>query len=53
MVIGVALAGAIFTIVLGHSVAGETPAILEALRTAYLAAAGIALVGMGVAALRP
>lgn len=52
MVIGVALAGAIYTIVLGHHVAGEAAAILEALRIAYLSAAGIALVGMGIAALR-
>jgi EmrB/QacA subfamily drug resistance transporter len=52
MVIGVAFAGAVYTIVLGHGLAGETTAILEAIRIAYLSAAGIALAGMGVAALR-
>ncbi|MCX6071692.1 MAG: MFS transporter, partial [Chloroflexi bacterium] len=52
MVLGVTFAGAVYTIVLGHSVAGETAAILDAVRIAYLAAAGIALAGMGVAALR-
>jgi MFS family permease len=52
MVLGVAFAGAVYTIVLGHSAGGDGTAILEATRIAYMAAAGIALVGMGIAALR-
>jgi len=52
MVIGVGIAGAIYTTVLSHSMSGETAAILEAIRIAYLTAAGIALAGMGIAALR-
>jgi len=52
MVVGVGFAGAVFTTVLGHSTGGEASAIVAAMRTSYLLAAGIAVVGMGVAALR-
>jgi EmrB/QacA subfamily drug resistance transporter len=52
MVIGVGLAGAVFTTVLGPGGAGEAPAIVEAMRVSYLLAGGLAVVGMGVAALR-
>jgi EmrB/QacA subfamily drug resistance transporter len=52
MVLGVAFAGAIYTTVLSHGAAGEASAILESMRVAYLLAAGIAVAGMGVAALR-
>jgi EmrB/QacA subfamily drug resistance transporter len=52
MVLGVAFAGAIYTIVLGQSVATEAGAILDGVRIAYLSAAAIALAGVGVAALR-
>jgi EmrB/QacA subfamily drug resistance transporter len=52
MVIGVGIAGAIYTTVLSHSGGSETAAILDAVRVSYLLAAGIAVAGMGVAALR-
>jgi len=52
MVIGVGFAGAVYTTVLGHSGAGEASAIVEAMRLTYLLATGIAVLGMGVAALR-
>jgi EmrB/QacA subfamily drug resistance transporter len=52
MVIGVGFAGAVYTTVLSRGATGEASAILEAMRVAYLLAAGIAVVGMGVAALR-
>jgi hypothetical protein len=52
MVIGVGFAGAVYTTVLSHGAAGEASAILEAMRVAYLLAAGIAVAGMGIAAVR-
>jgi hypothetical protein len=52
MVIGVGLAGAVYTTVLGPGSAGEASAIVEAMRVTYLLATGLAVVGMGVAALR-
>ncbi len=52
MVIGVGLAGAVYTTVLGPGGAGEASAIVEAMRLTYLLATGIAVLGMGVAALR-
>ena len=52
MVIGVGIAGAIYTTVLSHSGGSEAAGILDAVRVAYLLAAGIAVAGMGVAALR-
>jgi len=52
MVIGVGIAGAIYTTVLSHSGGSEAAAILDAIRVSYLLAAGVAVAGMGVAALR-
>ncbi len=52
MVIGVGLAGAVYTTVLGPGGAGEASAIVEAMRVSYLLATGLAVVGVGVAALR-
>ena len=52
MVIGVGLAGAVYTTVLGPGGAGEASAIVEAMRVSYLLATGLAVVGMGVASLR-
>ncbi len=52
MVIGVGLAGAVYTTVLGPGGAGEASAIVEAMRVTYLLATGLAVAGMGVAALR-
>lgn len=54
MVLGVGLAGAIFTTLAGG---GETavgsPALFRAIQVSFLAASGIALLGMLVSALRP
>ena len=52
MVVGVGFAGAVFTTILGSSAGSEASAIVAAMRTSYLLAAGVAVVGMGVAALR-
>ena len=52
MVIGVGLAGAVFTTVLGRAGAVEAASIVSAMRASYLLAAGVAVAGMGIAALR-
>jgi hypothetical protein len=52
MVIGVGLAGAVFTTVLGRAGAVEAASIVSAMRASYLLAAAVAVVGMGITALR-
>jgi EmrB/QacA subfamily drug resistance transporter len=52
MVIGVGLAGAVFTTVLGRAGAVEAASIVSALRASYLLAAAVAFAGMGIAGLR-
>lgn len=52
MVMGVGLAGAVFTTVLGRAGALEAASIVSAMRASYLLAAGVAVAGMGIAALR-
>ena len=52
MVMGVGLAGAVFTTVLGRAGALEGASIISAMRVSYLLAAGVAVAGMGIAALR-
>jgi MFS family permease len=53
MVLGVGLAGAVFTTVLAHPLAGATAApLFHAIQVAYLVAAGIALLGTVTSAVR-
>lgn len=52
MVVGVGLAGAVFTTVVGRDGALDGASIVSAMRASYLLAAGLAVTGMGVAALR-
>jgi EmrB/QacA subfamily drug resistance transporter len=52
MVLGVGLAGAIFTTVLARGPAGETASLFAAVRLSFLVAAGVAFLGAVVAAAR-
>lgn len=52
MVMGVAYAGAIYTVVLSRSATGDAAAVLGAMRLAYLGAVGLAVLGAWIAGLR-
>lgn len=52
MVVGVGLAGAVFTTVLGRAGAAEAASIVNAMRASYLLSAGVAVAGLAIAALR-
>jgi EmrB/QacA subfamily drug resistance transporter len=53
MVLGVGLAGAIFTSLAGSSETPDPNGVIMAIRTAYQVAAGVALAGLVLAALKP
>jgi EmrB/QacA subfamily drug resistance transporter len=53
MVLGVGLAGAIFTTVLTHSPSTENPAIFEAVQASFRAAALVGVLGILTAVIRP
>ncbi len=53
MVLGVGLAGAIFTTLMGHSADPQTTSLFNALRVSFITAAAIALAGFGVSIIRP
>jgi EmrB/QacA subfamily drug resistance transporter len=52
MVLGVGLAGAILTTYVSRSPAGESTALFEAIHTAFLVAAGIAILGSLITSMR-
>jgi EmrB/QacA subfamily drug resistance transporter len=52
MVLGIGLAGAIFTTVLASGPAGDPASLFAAVRLSFLVAAGVAFLGAAVAALR-
>ena len=52
MVLGVGLAGAIFTTVIARGSAGDASMLFTAIRLSFAVAAGVAFLGAAVAALR-